>query len=124
MPTSPAHACRNLGCPGLVRGGVCSECGKAPAAIGAVLYDRARGSSSARGYDRHWSRVRLAHLRSEPLCRICASYGNVTAAELVDHIQPINDGGAVLDDANLQSLCGRCHARKTADDLAKRAGGG
>lgn len=62
------------------------------------------------------------HLAAEPLCRMCAAEGRVTAATLVDHIVPIEDGGAVLADANLQSLCIPCHGIKTADDLARRAG--
>ena len=42
-------------------------------------------------------------------------------ATMVDHIVPIADGGEKLDEDNLQSLCQDCHARKTADDLVKRA---
>lgn len=64
------------------------------------------------------------HLASEPLCRMCSQAGRVTSAVLVDHIQPINDGGAVLDDGNLQSLCRRCHDVKTAEDVRKRGANG
>ena len=35
---------------------------------------------------------------------------------MVDHIVPINKGGAPLDMDNLQSLCSHCHAAKTARD--------
>ena len=32
---------------------------------------------------------------------------------MVDHIVPINKGGAKLDIGNLQSLCNLCHNRKS-----------
>ncbi len=56
-------------------------------------------------------------MAAEPLCRMCGRL-----ADLVDHIVPIMDGGAVLDEENLQSLCTACHARKTQADLARRRG--
>jgi hypothetical protein len=31
-----------------------------------------------------------------------------------DHVVPIQRGGALLDESNLQSLCRACHNRKTA----------
>ena len=39
--------------------------------------------------------------------------GVIASATDVDHIVPIADGGAPLDQANLQSLCHECHSRKT-----------
>ena len=53
------------------------------------------------------------HLADEPLCRECSRLGKLTPAAEVDHIVRISDGGARLDDANLQSLCKSCHSRKT-----------
>lgn len=82
-----------------------------------------RGNSSERGYDADWQRLRLAVLSREPFCRLCDGSGRTTAAVLVDHIKPIEDGGARLDDANLQPLCVECHAVKTQADLAKRKRG-
>ena len=35
---------------------------------------------------------------------------------MVDHIKPINKGGSKLDIDNLQSLCNRCHALKSAKE--------
>ena len=122
MPLKAPSACRRPGCPGLVRNGVCSRCGPLSAAS-AAAHDAKRGTAAERGYDARWSKVRLLHLSNEPLCRLCAAQGRVTAADLVDHILPIADGGAVLDEDNLQSLCRRCHDAKTAEDLAKRRKG-
>lgn len=113
MPSKPPSACRRPGCRGLVRAGVCSVCGAPPQSESAAR----RESSRARGYDTAWEKLRRTHLADEPLCRMCGA-----PAVLVDHIQPIRDGGARLDDANLQSLCRRCHDRKTAEDVRRRGG--
>jgi len=122
MPNRNPVACRRPGCGGLVAGGVCSRCGVLRAQFAAAVDER-RGSAAQRGYDARWRRLRDAHLAREPLCRMCQRSDRVSAAVLVDHITPIADGGAVLDDANLQSLCRRCHDNKTATDLARRRAG-
>ena len=118
MPTKAPSACRRPGCAGLVRGGVCSVCGDLRRRT-AAEHDERRGSSRERGYDARWERLRSMHLAGEPLCRMCGR-----PAVLVDHITPIRDGGAILDDDNLQSLCRACHDAKTAEDVRKRAGRG
>lgn len=41
-----------------------------------------------------------------------------------DHIVERKDGGADLDDGNVELLCAACHNRKTAAARAKRARGG
>lgn len=116
MPQRPPSACRRPGCPGLVRAGVCSVCG--PLVRRARFeHDERRGTSKERGYDARWRKLRAAHMAAEPLCRMCGHL-----ADLVDHIVPILDGGAVLDDENLQSLCVACHASKTQMDLERRRG--
>ena len=50
------------------------------------------------------------------MCEECLKAGRLTPAQMVDHIVPINKGGARLDIENLQSLCNACHARKSAKD--------
>lgn len=81
-----------------------------------------RPTCRQRGYDRDWDKLRLAVMQDEPLCRRCNDDGRTVAADLVDHIQPIEDGGERLDRANLQPLCRQCHAVKTGDDVRKRRG--
>ena len=54
---------------------------------------------------------RFALYRDEGWCVICKE----KPAVLVDHIIEIKDGGSPYDPENLQSLCARCHAKKTAD---------
>ena len=86
-------------------------------------YGRAR-----RGFDaevsfyqsRQWRSVRAAFLREHPLCGACGAKGSLVPARVVDHVQPIKDGGARFDTANLQSLCVSCHNRKTARETAGR----
>lgn len=67
-------------------------------------------------HSRSWRKLRILHLKSEPLCRHCRQRGVTTPAKDVDHIFPINKGGAPLSESNLQSLCRSCHAKKTATD--------
>lgn len=50
-------------------------------------------------------------LRREPFCRMCQR----APATIVDHITPKGAGGTD-DPANLQGLCARCNAVKTAQD--------
>lgn len=63
-----------------------------------------------------WRKVRQLKLNQNPLCEECEKHGMMTPAQMVDHIIPINKGGEPLSMENLQSLCNRCHAVKTAND--------
>ena len=65
---------------------------------------------------RVWRRLREMQLSEQPLCEECLRQGRQTPAQMVDHIVPINKGGAPLERENLQSLCNACHARKSAKD--------
>ena len=64
---------------------------------------------------RRWQHVRLQVLgRDNWRCQNCGRYGRE-----VDHVTPLEQGGAAYDLANLQTLCGGrggCHARKTAGE--------
>lgn len=65
---------------------------------------------------RKWRTLRALKLQKDPLCEECMRKGMLVSAQMVDHIIPINKGGAPLDLNNLQSLCNHCHAVKTARD--------
>lgn len=72
--------------------------------------DTVRGSSSSRGYDAQWRRLRREHLTANPLCFNCNGY-----ATLVDHKVPVAvDPSRRLDPTNLRSACGTCHGEITA----------
>lgn len=58
-----------------------------------------------------WLKLRDAFRIANPLCVNAEQCGN--AMYYVDHIKPINEGGAPLDWSNLQSLCESCNASKT-----------
>ena len=47
------------------------------------------------------------------LCQECLKIGRTERATEVDHKIPMAAGGARLDPENLQSLCIRCHSKKT-----------
>ena len=69
-----------------------------------------------------WAKVSAAVLRSEPLCRICASRGIVMAATSVDHIVPLRERGAEWDRDNHQPLCQTCHQAKSQREAAPLRG--
>lgn len=67
-------------------------------------------SPDRRDYDHKWERLSIAFRRKNPFCRFCAQEGfECTPADDVDHVIPIEDGGARLDWSNLQPICRRHH---------------
>ncbi|CAB4184734.1 HNHc domain containing protein [uncultured Caudovirales phage] len=64
-------------------------------------------------------RVRIL-LRDACCCRRCSRVVSGREAH-VDHRQPLQDGGTD-DDANLQTLCERCHGAKTREEQRGRRG--
>ncbi len=65
---------------------------------------------------RAWRKLRVVKLAQQPICEDCFLRGIATPAQVVDHIVPINKGGAPLDLNNLQSLCYACHNRKSGQE--------
>ena len=115
MPWKPKHNCTYPGCHTLVESGQ-SRCPTHTIAVRAQ-YDARRGTSTERGYNARWRRLRQWFLNSHPLCAECNRNGILTAASVVDHIMPHRGDMALLyDQANLQSLCTTCHNRKTATE--------
>ncbi len=104
MPIRSLRPCSAPRCPELVQRGRCAGHSRQREAT--------RGSAHARGYGRSWRKLRDHVLAYEPICRICAAEGRVTAATDVDHLIPKRLGG--MDDClNLQPLCKACHSRLT-----------
>ena len=114
MPTKPKKPCSYSGCPKLTEGQYCEEHKK--------LTDRnynlyERDKINQKFYQSaEWKAVKKHHLAIEPLCRECKKNGLLTKATMADHIIPIKQGGATLDDNNLQSLCWSCHSQKSAEE--------
>jgi len=67
-----------------------------------------------------WSNLRImCFKRDNYKCRNCG--GNFEHSSLhCDHIVPIWKGGDDLDLNNLQTLCEKCHRKKTKDESAER----
>lgn len=75
-----------------------------------------RTTAHQRGYDHRWRKLRQHVLdRDRGLCVICQANGSTMIATDVDHITPKAAGGSD-DMSNLQSLCRKCHDRKTIED--------
>ena len=74
-----------------------------------------RLTSTERGYNYRWQKVRKIYLRRNPLCFECLKEGRIEPATVVDHIEPHRgDNEKFWNEDNFQSLCERCHNRKTA----------
>ena len=54
---------------------------------------------------RQWKNFAKDHKRNSPYCAHCILEGKYKLGEVSDHIIPINRGGSVWDEANLQNLC-------------------
>lgn len=93
-------------------------------------YKDNRESSSERGYDAQWHKVRNIYLRSNPLCEECLKGGIINKGTkdeplMVHHIIPIKgkDDPNRLLMTNLMTLCVQCHATKHGNNLLGNVGG-
>lgn len=111
----PLRPCRHPGCPALTREGYCPKHKPKQA--------ERRASAEYHGWYSLpvWTDdLRPAQLLREPFCRECARRGVRTRAIVVDHVTPHRgDWQLFIDPANHQSLCKRCHDRKTAREQAE-----
>ena len=76
-----------------------------------------RGGKDTQFYRRKaWLDTRALVLAKEPTCRNCRTNNKIVEATMVDHITPMKKGGAPYAFENLQPLCYKCHAIKSAKD--------
>jgi 5-methylcytosine-specific restriction protein A len=54
-----------------------------------------------------------------PACVTCWEQGKLTPGRVLDHITPIERGGAKYDTGNLQWMCDLCHNKKRATEDKK-----
>jgi 5-methylcytosine-specific restriction enzyme A len=127
MPARPACPCRYPGCAVATTTGFCKrhrDTARAEQKRGHRELSRARRRDPDDLIHFYvtpaWRKVRLQHLAREPLCRHCRDEGFIVTATVVDHIVPIVEGGARLDENNLQSLSKKHHTRKTRRELNAR----
>lgn len=90
-----------------------------------LSYDKRRGSSTARGYDRKWRAVRDLKLTQTPYCEPCDRGGITTIAGYVDHKIPLTERPDLrLELSNLESMCSHCHnSTKQLEEREWRASG-
>lgn len=117
MALRPLRPCRKPGCAALTRDGWCAQ--HKPKA--------ASRSREAQEWHRWylldtWTQdLRPTQLMLEPFCRECAARGERVYATDVDHVvDHKGDWHLFTDRGNLQSLCHRCHSRKTMRELNKK----
>ena len=117
MGSKPLRPCRHPGCSVLVTDGFCEA--HAP---------RRREYRSEEAKQWHklykldiWTKdLRPMQLAKEPFCRECSKAGFRVRATEVDHVVDHKGNMALFTDRNnLQSLCHRCHSRKTMQELRK-----
>lgn len=116
MANKPLRPCRYPGCCALTDKGYCQA--HTPKAA-----PRRESAQWHSWYSRPiWADdLRPAQLLREPFCRSCGARGVRTRATVVDHVKPFKGSWALfVDPGNHQSLCKRCHDRKTALEQAEK----
>lgn len=129
MPRKSMRKCSELHCPNLTNDTYCAKHSK----------DREdRDRQSDREYKRlrqdkkeqsfysssEWIRLRDYKKQCNPLCQHCLAQGKLTPVEVIDHVIEIKDNFSLrLSFDNLESLCNRCHAIKTAKVRREREKG-
>jgi len=110
MPWKVKKPCAYPGCPELTHERYCE---KHKQVVDRQYNQFERDKESQKFYESvAWRRLRRIKLETNPLCEDCGKVKATTA----DHIVPIKQGGAALDIANLQSLCGSCHSKKSVKE--------
>lgn len=70
-------------------------------------------------HKRRWEAVRQRVLQRDGWrCRDCGKAGRLE----VDHVTPLEVGGAAYDETNLAARCGDCHRRKTLTEQGRVPG--
>ncbi len=116
MAQKPLRPCNHAGCRELTREGWCPK--------HKPKYKRGESKQWHWMYSLPvWERLRGDQLLREPWCAECAKRGERVRATVADHIVPHRgDMKCFTDPDNLQSLCKRCHDRKTWLEQRERQG--
>lgn len=106
MPRKPMKPCSYSGCPNLTEVKYCEQ--------HKCDYGTERESAYKRGYNSKWRTARNRFLKLTPLCTRCQIQGDLVKATVVDHINPHRGNQHLFwDESNWQSLCKKCHDKKT-----------
>lgn len=121
MPIKTQRPCNKTGCSGLTRepNGYCSkhqQYAKEQRRLRQSVYDQHRGSSSSRGYDAAWQKLRIQVKERDSwlcVCNRCKEMGRirpVTKSDPVHHILPVETHPHLrLDIRNCESHTFFCH---------------
>ena len=116
MPARPQRPCKHTGCKQLTR----EEHGFCGAHL--AHHEPWKSAKERPAYHRwygstRWKKAREVFLLQNPLCAECMRHDVLRPAVLVDHIESHRgDRIKFWDKNNWQSLCKRCHDRKTAKE--------
>ena len=125
MPNKPMKICNHPGCTNFIYGNnkYCSIHKKLhidDSKIYNEKYNETRDEIDDIYYSTKWRKLRKWFIDKNPICAECLKNDLIVAAEIVDHIVEVRDGGDFFDIDNLQSLCRHCHNIKTAKEREKR----
>ena len=114
MPRKPKRPCSYPGCPRLIDGRYCEEHKK----LTDAQYNKYGRDDFTKNFykTQEWRHARRQQLNRQPFCVECLKRGITSRATMVDHIDPIKQGGDKFAPTNLQSLCWSCHSRKSAEE--------
>ena len=105
--------CLSGGCGVLVEQGYCEQHAKERN----HKSNHAPGRAAARAWynTRQWQTLRALHIDQHPICEHCKAKGVIKQADHVDHkLSRTLCPDRELDGTNLQSLCIKCHAKKSS----------
>lgn len=63
-----------------------------------------------------WRKTSLLYREHNPFCEKCLTNGKHTFGTSVDHIKSLKLGGDPFDWDNLETLCAKCHNKKTREE--------
>lgn len=109
MPRSAPKPCTAPGCGALVHDGS-GRCPKHPRTAWGK-----QPTATKRVTGRKLQQLREELFRRSPLCAECERRGLVALATQRDHIKPLAEGGADIED-NVQGLCEPCHEEKSLQE--------
>ena len=66
-----------------------------------------------------WRKTSKLYRMDNPLCEVAAFFGEVLEADVVDHLIPINELGAKLDERNLMAMSHKYHNKKSGMEAHK-----
>ncbi|HBN84234.1 MAG TPA: hypothetical protein DDZ89_10345 [Clostridiales bacterium] len=107
IPWKPKSICSNPGCNELTHDRYCSRHKRG--------VSKGRNNINSKIYNNRWRKAIKTYLKDNPPRAHCEKEDRLTPTTEVDHIIPkCRDMKLFCDKSNWQSLCKKCHSKKTA----------